>query len=398
MDLKSGHPYFFLKNGLGPDYGSLRADLTTEVVILGGGISGALMAHVLFEQGIPCVVIDKRTIGLGSTSASTSLLQYEIDVPLYNLSRHIGKDSAFLAYRLCASAIDRIGEIAAEVGYRDFTRSESLYFSDSKASSEFLRKEFDIRREAGFDVEYLGREAILNRYGISSGGAILSTKAAKVDAYLLTHVLHAHNIRRGLQVFENSCVDRIKETVSGVELLTDTGYKVRAGRIVYATGYEVTEQISRSIVKLRSTYAFVSEHLEQIPAFMENTVMWNTSDPYLYIREDRGRLIAGGRDEDYYNPAKRDALIEKKTKQLEKDVKALFPDLQFRSQFSWAGTFGSTKDGLPYIGVCPGKPYSYFALGFGGNGITFSVLAADYIAKEIREQNNHVPEIFRFNR
>jgi len=85
MDLRSGYPFSLIKNGLVYNYPKLEKDIRTDVVIMGGGISGALVAHHLLQKNIPCVIVDARSIGLGSSCASTSLLQYEIDTPLYKL-------------------------------------------------------------------------------------------------------------------------------------------------------------------------------------------------------------------------------------------------------------------------------------------------------------------------
>src|SRR5689334_5106026 len=112
MDLTSGYPYSLIRYGLPYNYAPLRKDLRTDVLIIGGGISGALAAHHLIRKGINCTVIDKRTIGLGSTCASTSLLQYELDVPLHKLSGMIGIKEAVAAYKICYEAIDKLEQVA----------------------------------------------------------------------------------------------------------------------------------------------------------------------------------------------------------------------------------------------------------------------------------------------
>ena len=58
----------------------------------------------------------------------------------------------------------------------------------------------------------------------------------------------------------------------------------------------------------------------------------------------------GGKDISFSNPTKRDSLLSQKTKSLEKSFAKLFPQIHFKTDFKWAGTFASTKDGLPYIG------------------------------------------------
>ncbi|MES2762635.1 MAG: FAD-dependent oxidoreductase [Bacteroidota bacterium] len=398
MDLKSGYPYYLIKNGLCEQYDTLLSDHRVDVVILGGGISGALMAYQLAKKGIQCTVIDKRGIGLGSSSASTSLLQYEIDNPLHLLEKQIGTKAAVEAYRLCSDAIDAIKKIAEDVSFPDFKYCSSLYFAHTKSKVPYLKREFISRQNAGFDVSYLEKEAILKKFGFNAESGILSTQAAKVDAYLLSHYLHQYNQKKGVSVFENTSIEKIFHHKSGVELISSKGFKIKAKKIIYATGYEVVEQINKPIVKLASTYACVSHCIDQLPGFFEKSLLWNTADPYLYIREDNGRLIIGGRDEQYYNPQKREAVLVRKAKKLKEDFNKLFPTIEFETQFSWAGTFGSTKDGLPYIGTYDKKPNGYFALGFGGNGITFSAIAAEFIAKHIKDKGYKIPAMFGFNR
>ena len=58
----------------------------------------------------------------------------------------------------------------------------------------------------------------------------------------------------------------------------------------------------------------------------------------------------------------------------------------------------STKDGLPYIGSLPGQRHTYFALGFGGNGITFSVIAGQIIAGLAGGKKDGIAGIFSFAR
>ena len=105
MKLSSGYPFSLIRYGLPFSYPKLEKNITTDVLVLGGGISGALAAHYLVKEGINCVLIDARTIGLGSTCASTALLQYEIDVSLHQLIQMIGKSAAVRSYKLCEAAI-----------------------------------------------------------------------------------------------------------------------------------------------------------------------------------------------------------------------------------------------------------------------------------------------------
>src|ERR1700733_2564601 len=100
MDLYSNSPYWLLKNGLLNSYPSVAKNYSTEVVIMGAGISGALMGYHLKEAGFDFMIVDRRHVGMGSTAASTALIQYEIDQPLRKLIGKVGEKNALRSYQL----------------------------------------------------------------------------------------------------------------------------------------------------------------------------------------------------------------------------------------------------------------------------------------------------------
>ncbi|MES2559361.1 MAG: FAD-dependent oxidoreductase [Bacteroidota bacterium] len=400
MDLKSGYPYWLIKNGLPYDYPKLIQHIKTDIAIIGGGITGALCAHELVNNGIDCTVIDGRTIGLGSTCASTSLLQYELDKPLYELSALIGRQQAERAYVLCGNAIDNLQEISRIVGNEEFEQKTSLYYAATKKDAALLSREYQSRKAAGFKLEFLDTSEIENHYGFSAAAALLSQKGACVNAYLLAHKIHQYNIQKGCAVFDRTMICQISYLPRGVKLVTAGGRIIVAKKIINASGYEIEHFIQKKIVTLHSTYAIASENNPGTGAFWkDDSMIWNTADPYLYMRvtTDR-RVIIGGRDEPFYNPVRRDKLLKKKTTQLTGDFHKLFPHLLMIPEFSWTGTFGITKDALPFIGTYKKYPHTYFALGFGGNGITFSCLAAKLICEQIKGIHNKDLKLFTFDR
>lgn len=398
MNLKAGLPFWLIKDGLPHTYPKLAADIETDVVVVGAGISGALVRYYLVNAGIECVTVDGRTIGLGSTCASTSLLQYEIDVPLSKLIELKGKKNAERAFHLCNHAITELGKIAKKLNLEEFEFKDSLYYAAYKKDVPFLKKEFEARKTAGFDVTYLDQEQIEKEYDFSSPAAILSRHGAQTNAYAFSHKLLQHELKTH-PVYDRSPIVKTTHHKNGSVLQTENGSTIKAKRIVFATGYEVVEMIDKKIVNLLSTYATISEQYPAKTFWKNDVLMWNTANPYLYMRTTPdGRILIGGRDEEFYKPEKRDKLVVKKSKQLEKDFRKLFPKTEFKPEFSWAGTFGSTKDGLPYIGSYSKIPNSYFALGFGGNGITFSLIAAEILCDMLSGKPNKDAELFSFDR
>ncbi|MEO6253181.1 MAG: FAD-dependent oxidoreductase [Ferruginibacter sp.] len=400
MNLRSGYPFWLVKNGLPFDYPKLERSIRADVIIMGGGISGALMAYHLVSAGVDCILVDARTIGLGSTCASTSLLQYEIDTPLCKLKNMVGLKNAVQSYQCCADSIDALGNIAGKIKFADFETRPSLYYAAYKKDISFLKEEFSLRKAHGFKVQYLEEADVKKRFGFNAPGAILSAVGAQTNAYSFTHALLQFAWEKGVKIFDRTAISNIIHHKNGVTLTTENGCILKTKKLVYATGYEAVEFIDKKIVDLHSTYACTSEQANEKEKFWKDDVLiWNTADPYLYMRNTKDRrILIGGRDEEFYNPVKRDKLLATKVKQLVKDFNKVFPQIQFKPEFSWAGTFGATKDGLPFIGNYKKLPSSLFALGFGGNGITFSLIAAEVLTDMITGRKNSDAHLFSFER
>jgi glycine/D-amino acid oxidase-like deaminating enzyme len=401
MDLKSNEPFWLVKNGILNSYPSLKEPVECEVLVIGGGITGSLIAHQMVKDGYETVLIDRREIGNGSTSATTSMLQYEIDVPLYELIDQIGEEGAVKAYKACSKSIDDLDKITQELNSEaGFERKESLYYASKKKDVSWLKKEFEARKNAGFNIKWIEKEEILERYEFENTfGGILSSQGASVDAFHLAHELLEYNSKKGLRVYDKTEMDSV-EIKKGFNLVTTkTGQKIKAQKIIYAIGYESAHLIKEKFVDLKSTFAMVSEIDEKGSEKLNNTLFWNTSDPYLYMRTTSdGRVLIGGGDEDFRDPEKRDAMIDKKEKEILRDLKDLLPNYHFYTDFTWAGTFGETKDGLPYISEHKDFPNSYFVLGFGGNGITFSVTGMEMASAFMKNKNHPLTEYFKFGR
>ena len=88
----------------------------------------------------------------------------------------------------------------------------------------------------------------------------------------------------------------------------------------------------------------------------------------------------------------------RKTERLLKGFSRLFPKVHVEVAYAWAGVFGTTPDGLPYVGTLPTHPQTCFALGYGGNGITFSVVAAELIRDWWTGRPNPDAALFGFDR
>jgi glycine/D-amino acid oxidase-like deaminating enzyme len=396
MDLRSELPYWTVRNGLLGVYPPLESDVRCDVLIVGGGISGALLAHQLVKRGVECALIDKRDIGSGSTSASTALLQYEIDTPLYKLRQQVGAYAAERAYSLGIDAIHQLQHLAGKD--TGFALRPSLQIATRMSEVAALKKEYEARHKLKFPVTILGRLE-LRGSGIEGAAALRSSIAGEVDPYRLTHRLLQLASSNGLRVFDRTAGSGYAHSRSHVTVKTDRGPKVKCRAVFFATGYETIDFLPARIVNFKSTYAFASEPLPDLHWWKDRSLIWGIGDPYPYMRTSRdNRVIVGGEDDGVLNPQRRDRQIGRKTIALARRFNAFFPGRRIEPAFGWAGAFGSTKDGLAYMGRHPSFPRAYFALGFGGNGITFSQIAARILVDMFLERENRDAKIFQFDR
>jgi len=400
MDLVSDHAYWTLRDGLLRNYPPLTADLRCEVAVLGAGVSGALIGETLSAAGHDVAIFDKRDAGWGSTSASTALLQYEIDAHLHDLMKKYGEGPASQAYRACYEAIDWLETIIRSRGIDcDFLRVPSVYFASRKRDAIVLGQEAEARKRAGIPVDYWSADDIASRFPFSRAAALHSEQAAQLDPYRLTHGLLARVVERGGSVHDRTEVTKVETRGHGVRLGTARGFNVQARWLVVASGYESVEGFPvGKLVALRSTFAVASEPVIGDP-WWRRALLWESSRPYFYLRTTGdSRIMIGGEDSPFRNPAARDRQLPKKCAALGKRFREWFPDRPFEPGYAWAGTFGETKDGLPYIGEHPDWPRCLFALGFGGNGIVYSAVAAQAIAAHVAGKPSLFGDVFGFNR
>ena len=219
MDLKSGRPFWPIKNGSLGHYSPLDQDVNCEVAIVGAGITGALVAYYLAKEGIHTIVVDRREVGTGSTSATTGLLQYEVDTPLFELIGKVGEKKAVRSYHLCLEAIYGIEQLVHELGDAcDFERKQSLYLASCSGDVEILQKEYGVRTRNGIRLELLGREAIRESFQLDYPAALLSFDAGQIDAYRLTHTLLRAAGKFGLQVYDQTEITDHRAGKNGAEL------------------------------------------------------------------------------------------------------------------------------------------------------------------------------------
>lgn len=399
LDLRSGTPVWSAYRSPSVPAGRLIRDIKTDVLVVGMGISGAMMAEALTRDGLSIVCIDRRGPLEGSTAATTALVQFEIDQPLTTLSRMIGVEVAQRAWRRSRLALVNLRGRIAELDIRCRSASvPSLYLAGTMLGASDLRGEAKARRHTGIGASYLTREMIRAEFGIDRTGAILSHDNLALDPRKLTAGLFLEALRREARCYAPAEAIAIKDDRSGVTVTTRQGPTIRARHLVLTTGYELLDTVPAQGHTIISTWAIATPPQPR-KIWPRAAIIWEASEPYLYVRATAdGRVICGGEDEDFTDEQRRNALTSTKATILAKKLGLVFPNLDTTVEFAWSGSFGSTATGLPIIGVLPGRPRVYAVMGYGGNGIVFSQIASELVSTSIAGANDADAALFAFKR
>ncbi|GKU83785.1 FAD-binding oxidoreductase [Niallia sp. NCCP-28] len=390
MQLQTGNFYWPTTFSEHPSYPPLNEDITCDVVIIGGGSSGAQCAHYLSETGLDVVIVDKRKVGEGSTLTNTALIQYLGDKMLFELVNSFGEKTAIAHTKLCEAAINDIENAAHSLDIpSDFIRRDSLYFASYKEDIEKLEKEYFYLNKHGFQATLLEEREIKEKYGFSKYKALYTFNDGEINPFRFNHALIADAVKKGVRMYEHTRINGKKLTKDAAICSTENGYSITAKKVIFAAGYENLEFKKEKNGLLLSSYAVVTNQLTDFSHWHKRTLIWETARPYIYMRTTKdNRIIIGGLDDDTTNPEDRDSKIIYRKNKLIKECQRLFPELDIYPEYYLGAFYGGTHDGLPIIGEYEEYPNCYFLMAYGDNGLVYSMALAK-ILKEVIVAGSH---------
>lgn len=377
-----------------------RARLAREkcdVAVVGAGVSGALVALKLAEGGRDVVIVDRRPPCRGSTLASTAMIQFELDTTLSELADRMGADAAERAYQRSFRSVRALGSLIARLELScGWKPRKALYLAGDRHGSRSLKAEAEYRARTGLPSVFLDSGSLLDAYGIQRTGAVLSEGAAEVNPVQLAAGCLRAAQRHGARIYAPHNVKAAHPHAKGIELETADGAVISAHRAVFATGYEVIDSLPRDRFEIVSTWALATKPMPPDAMWPGRCLIWEASDPYLYMRTTHdNRILAGGEDSGLNDADRRDGAIPNKTGRLLAKIEALLPERRLQIDYAWAGAFADSPTGLPFIAPLSDLRHGFAVLGCGGNGITFSVIAADVAARWVDGKTDPDADLFR---
>lgn len=402
--LRIGHSYWLdaLRKRV-PRLTPLRGRQRADIAIIGGGLTGCAAALLFARAGARVILVDARRIGRGSSAASTALLMQEPDVDLGDLTERYGARTARRMWRSSRAAVGSLQRTLAGLGVSSLHGLPSLYYARDAEDAAALRREASLRRRAGLPVTWVDAARVHSVAGIDAAGAIVTRGNGQVDPYEACMALARGAQSAGAVLHERSPVTRIAGTRDGVTITLASG-EIAADWAVVATGYATPEfKPLAGRFRMFNTYVIATPRLsaqERRAVGLGDVMVWDTGRPYHYLRwTPDHRLLFGGLDRPRLPNPIRPAALRARAAQLADQLIDLYPSLAgMKPEYAWEGLFATTPDGLPYIGRHRRYPRHLFALGYGGNGMTFGFLAAPALVRLAQGQPTRDDELFDFSR
>ena len=387
-----------------PSYPAFRGQIETDVVIVGGGLTGCACAASFAASGVKTVLLESDRIGSGATAGALGLIREDFDASFQQTAAAHGLRAARVLWQgLRRASLDFAAAIRRLNIRCDLVPQDLLHVARRDPDAvKRLRKEYDARREAGFDHSWLTAAALARETSLEGGGAI-RTRGFAIDPYRACLGLAAAAASRGSTVFERSAVRRIRAGRKRVDVATASG-TIAAQAVVVATSAPLPDlRALRRHIDQRQSFAVVTEPL---PAAVRRELgrrgaaVVDRADPPHFLRWlKEERVLFAGADQSPLPSRQEEKMLVQRAGQLMYELSTIYPAISgAMPEWSWSFRHDLTVDGLPYVGLHRNFPRHLFALGHGRHGQAVAWLAARLLLRQFLGTPDKGDELFGFSR
>ncbi len=382
---------YWLHGGVRPAYPVLDHDLSTDVLIVGGGITGVTTAYLLGQAGLRVTLLERTLCGGLDTSATTAHLTSVTDCLPGELWRRFGATAARQVWEAGEAAIAQIESNISTLGLAcAFRRVPGFLYAahdGGDASVQALRAEQAAIAALSLPATFLDRGPVLDR------PALLFPGQAQFHPLSYLQGLLAEIVRSGGRIYDRTEAENVRSQ-GGSFTVVARGYRVHAKHLVIATHYPwpgvsgtLAAAMLRARLVSRTSYVLAGRIP---PGLLPEGCYWDNARPYRYLRVDQGRLLVGG--EDHRTGQIDDADV--RFQRLTEFTRQVAADIAIDDR--WSGQVIESHDGMPLIGETAQR--QFIATGFAGNGMTFGTLAAMMVRDEILGISNDWRKVFDIRR
>lgn len=349
-----------------PSFAPLQGDVRTDVLIIGGGLTGVLCAYTLHNAGVRCVLIEADRLGLGTSGHTTAKLTSQHGLLYHRICRTYGEERARLYYEANEKALARFREMSRTIACDLEERDSYVYACDNTAEIEKELKALDAIGASAAYAEHLPLP-------FTVAGAVKFPRQAQFHPRKFMA-----GLLDGLTIHEHTRA----AAFDGRRVQTAEG-SVTASHIVVATHFPLFNKHGGYPLKLYQHRSYVLA-LEGAPHVGGMYV--DAKDTGLSFRDSGKYVLLGG-------GAHRTGEDGGKWRELETFAKTHYREATVSR--AWAAQDCMSLDGIPYIGTyAGGTPRMYVATGFNKWGMTAAMVASQMVCEAILERSSPYTALF----
>lgn len=349
-----------------PEFEKLQGEIKTDVLIIGGGLSGILTAYFLKQKGIDYILVEGNRIASGITKNTTAKITSQHGLLYDKLIRDFGKEKAKMYLLSNQDALKEYRNLCKDIDCDFEIKSAYTYSLYDRAKIE---NEVSAVNSLGFPAEF----QIPTELPFKTEGAILFKNQAQFNP-----LKFIKEISKNLKIYENTFIRDITPTTA----ISDNA-KITAKKIIVTTHFPFINKHGSYFLKLYQHRSYVSAY-ENAPKLDGMYVDEDLKG--LSFRNYNNLLLIGGGS---HRTGKQGGTWS----ELNNFAKKHYPDAKLK--YEWATQDCMSLDSVPYIGQYSKKtPNLFVATGYNKWGITSSMVAAKILCDMVCEKKNAYADVF----
>lgn len=394
MEYIKGKPYFCYCQNKIKKYQYLDKDIECEILIIGGGIDGAI-ANFYLSKNYDVALVDKSRFGCACTACATALLEYQLDDFASDLKEFMSEEEIITAYKMGLDGIKKIEKFIKQYGnHCEFAPRPTFLYTNSMFSEQDIENEFKFRTKHNFDCKLFTEKDNAFSFPIKKG-IYCENGGCEFNPYLFTKQM-LENSQNQNKLFENTHITKLTKTENGYIASTAFGEHIKCKKIIIATGFNWEILDKTDLCERFITYSVVTSPIQNF-GWYNNALIHDATSPYHYLRIlPDNRIIFGGED----TPYKQKSINEKKSNKiydkLEKDLYKLFPQIKgiAKIDYKFCGSFGATNNNLGLIGTSEIDDDILLFISCGANGIINAMMGVEIIEDILQNKQNKLQKMF----
>ena len=393
MEYVKGKPYFSCGEIKIKQYPYLTKSASCDILIVGGGIDGAI-ANYFLSQKYDTMLVDKSRFGYGCTSCATALCEYQLDDFAADLSAVLKNKEIVMAYKLGLKSIDKIAKFVEKHGNNcHFSKRPTFLYTDSKFLDKRIFEEYEFRKEYDFDCQLITDADNPFNFEVSSG-IYVADGGCELNPYLFAKQM-IESSKNQDKIFEHTHIISLEKQQNCILAKTAFGETICCKKVIVATGFNWEFIKKEEICERFISYSIVTNVVDF--QWFNRALIHDVKSPYHYLRLlPDNRIIFGGEDTKFKPGPIDQKKANKKYKKLFEDLCKMFPNHKdkLKVEYEFCGCFGATENNLGVIGKSSFDDDILMFISCGANGIIHAMIGVELIDDILQNKPNEYQKIF----